>query len=482
MVEAEAAAIFGGFVSASALVGDPIPSQPIRSHRVLRAGMGDSGVRLWPNDLFPIDTSDNFDPTQASDPLGGRRTSMDMEMEMRATQQRMSRSHADAPDSSMWRTMIDRHERELAGERAPSMVPHGRSAGLSSSLASRRQRHHDAALGRDASPLDSSPPPNVAGPGVARAHAHAHAHESAGPVPSTATPEERAARWRRVSTAFEQALTRFEQGGGVGSHDEAVLSAFLARAASAAAGEGRAVAAGQSTRDVLMDTARNSSRLYGLYHHPVVDTAAAVGDPGSDSAASGSFAHQHPDLEPRHAHAAHALAANAIHHNHYPHAPHHARAALAQAYAQSQAQTAQYANSHYGQTHPSRRVPSLCALTITPDMDKTERARVVRHIARVVARMAAPQRRTLAASTLERVLWGEMETGDGGSNGGEEGMERDECCAVCQDEVGYSYNTSVVYVAADNIQYEAEDKVAVTACKHMYHASCLEVSRAAVSS
>jgi hypothetical protein len=96
--------------------------------------------------------------------------------------------------------------------------------------------------------------------------------------------------------------------------------------------------------------------------------------------------------------------------------------------------------------------------------------------------MAAPQRRTLAASTLERVLWGEMETGDGGSNGGEEGMERDECCAVCQDEVGYSYNTSVVYVAADNIQYEAEDKVAVTACKHMYHASCLEVSRAAVSS
>jgi len=88
-------------------------------------------------------------------------------------------------------------------------------------------------------------------------------------------------------------------------------------------------------------------------------------------------------------------------------------------------------------------------LKITPEMTDRDRANAVRRIVHLVSHMNASNRRSLAIRTLNRVTW---------ANVNEEGMERDECCAVCQDD------------------YTPEDKVAVTACKHMYHESCLEVS------
>lgn len=105
--------------------------------------------------------------------------------------------------------------------------------------------------------------------------------------------------------------------------------------------------------------------------------------------------------------------------------------------------------------HTRRLLPMALQLTITPEMGPKERQQVVCQILRVMLRMAPGQRRTLAASCLRQVKWCDVETDNAD-------MERDECCAVCQDD------------------YEPKDDVAVTPCKHMYHASCLDVSELSV--
>ncbi|WOO84589.1 Protein goliath [Vanrija pseudolonga] len=99
--------------------------------------------------------------------------------------------------------------------------------------------------------------------------------------------------------------------------------------------------------------------------------------------------------------------------------------------------------------HTRRLLPMALQLTITPEMGPKERQQVVCQILRVMLRMAPGQRRSLAASCLRQVKWCDVETDNAD-------MERDECCAVCQDD------------------YEPKDDVAITPCKHMYHASCLD--------
>jgi hypothetical protein len=69
---------------------------------------------------------------------------------------------------------------------------------------------------------------------------------------------------------------------------------------------------------------------------------------------------------------------------------------------------------------------------ITPGLNDCERAATVKRIAVFVTRMSSPNRRSFAQRTLTRVKWADVS---------EDGMERDECCAVCQDDVSWKQYT-----------------------------------------
>lgn len=126
-----------------------------------------------------------------------------------------------------------------------------------------------------------------------------------------------------------------------------------------------------------------------------------------------------------------------------------------------QIRTGPSASAHlYARLHRAPRTEIPDTMKMLPEMGSKERAQVVRQIARVVLRMQASNRRALAASTLKRIKY---------ENISHEEIEPDECCAVCQDDV-----SSNPYPADD--QYTPDANVVVTACKHMYHASCLDVS------
>ena len=85
----------------------------------------------------------------------------------------------------------------------------------------------------------------------------------------------------------------------------------------------------------------------------------------------------------------------------------------------------------------------------TADLGGAEWQRVFKSIAMGVSRWPAACRRKAAESTLEQTTWGQF--------GERPDMARDEHCSVCHDE------------------YEAITKIAITACKHMYHRDCLDV-------
>ncbi|WWD22795.1 hypothetical protein CI109_107289 [Kwoniella shandongensis] len=98
---------------------------------------------------------------------------------------------------------------------------------------------------------------------------------------------------------------------------------------------------------------------------------------------------------------------------------------------------------------PLRRYHApLTHLQLTGDMSAEDRAKVVEMVARGVTRLPSGPRKKAAESTLETVPWGGL--------GDREGMPKDEYCSVCHDE------------------YNDEDSIAVTPCKHMYHKDCLD--------
>ena len=94
----------------------------------------------------------------------------------------------------------------------------------------------------------------------------------------------------------------------------------------------------------------------------------------------------------------------------------------------------------------------------TPEMSQEERIKKVRGLAHTLRFWPSRARRVAAESTLRRINWGQMESGDSGELGdGACQMTRDTACSICQED------------------YEDESQVVITPCKHMYHRHCLEV-------
>ena len=103
-------------------------------------------------------------------------------------------------------------------------------------------------------------------------------------------------------------------------------------------------------------------------------------------------------------------------------------------------------------------------LRIQPDMEPARLANIVVVVMRIISRMPSMARQQLQDAVLEHLAWSDF--------GERDGIERDEACCICHDEVSACTASGYMLI----MQYEPSSKITITPCKHMYHEACLRVS------